>query len=150
MNNSRALEASMLQEFPMVSWGPNLVLVCLFNQGCEHSQLPHKCNSQSGSALGSYWVSSLAFSPPFVRVCFTPKHIFSLMGPYTSHFVMNPMLRLWNQRPCTSTSMEPTISWHTTLPSQALNLTKHSKTNTSQNTWRPKPHKTTQNKCSNK
>ncbi len=33
-------------------------------------------------------------SPPFVKVCFTPKHTFGLMGPYTSHLVMNPMLGL--------------------------------------------------------
>jgi len=37
---------------------------CLFfHQGSEHSQLPHKCNSQSGSALESHWAPSLALSP---------------------------------------------------------------------------------------
>jgi hypothetical protein len=55
----------------MVSWGPNLVLVCLSNQGSKHSQLLHECNSQSGSALGSYWVPSLAFSPIFESVFHT-------------------------------------------------------------------------------
>jgi hypothetical protein len=30
-------------------------------------------------------------SPPFVKVCFTPKHFFALMGPWTSHLVTNPM-----------------------------------------------------------
>jgi len=33
-------------------------------------------------------------SPPFMRVCFTPKHILGLMGPCTSHLVVNPMLGL--------------------------------------------------------
>ncbi len=30
----------------------------------------------------------------FVRVCFTLEHNFSLMCPYTSHLVTNPMLGL--------------------------------------------------------
>jgi hypothetical protein len=33
-------------------------------------------------------------SPSFVRVCFTPKHTFGLMGLCASHFVANPMLGL--------------------------------------------------------
>jgi hypothetical protein len=33
-------------------------------------------------------------SPPFLRVCFTPKHIICLMGPYISHLFANPMLGL--------------------------------------------------------
>jgi len=33
-------------------------------------------------------------SPPFVRVCFRPKHIFGFMGPCTSHLIMNLMLGL--------------------------------------------------------
>jgi len=47
--------------FLMVSCGPNLVLVFLSNQGFK--QLPHECNSQSKSELGSHWASSFAFSP---------------------------------------------------------------------------------------
>ncbi len=35
----------------------------------------------------------------FVRVCFTPKHNFGLMGPYTSHLVTNPMLGLRHSPP---------------------------------------------------
>jgi hypothetical protein len=46
----------------MVSWGPNFVLVYLSNQGFEHLHLLHECNSQSGSALGCDWASSLALS----------------------------------------------------------------------------------------
>jgi hypothetical protein len=37
------------------------------------------------------------YSPPFMRMCFTPKHNFGLMGPCTSHFVVNPMLGLWHR-----------------------------------------------------
>ncbi len=33
-------------------------------------------------------------SPPFVRVCFTPKHIFGLMGTCISHLITNLMLEL--------------------------------------------------------
>jgi len=33
-------------------------------------------------------------SPPFVKVCFTPKHTLGLMGIYISHFVADPMLGL--------------------------------------------------------
>jgi len=33
-------------------------------------------------------------SPPFVKMCFTPKHIFGLMGLCISHLVTNPMLGL--------------------------------------------------------
>jgi len=33
-------------------------------------------------------------STPFVKMCFTPKHIFGLMGPRTSHLSTNPMLGL--------------------------------------------------------
>jgi hypothetical protein len=33
-------------------------------------------------------------SPPFMKVCFTPKHTLDLMGPWTSHLVTNPMLGL--------------------------------------------------------
>jgi hypothetical protein len=33
-------------------------------------------------------------SPPFARVCFTPKHTLDLTGLYILHFVANPMLGL--------------------------------------------------------
>ncbi len=49
--------------FVMVSWRPNLVLVCLSNQGFEHLELSYECNSQSENALGSHWASSLALFP---------------------------------------------------------------------------------------
>jgi hypothetical protein len=31
---------------------------------------------------------------PSMRVCFTPKHTFGLMGPCTSHLITYPMLGL--------------------------------------------------------
>jgi hypothetical protein len=36
-------------------------------------------------------------SPPFVKMCLGVKHTFSLMGPCTSHFVMDPMLGLQHE-----------------------------------------------------
>jgi hypothetical protein len=60
--------------FLIVSWGFNLMLIFLSNQGSEHSQLPHECNSQSGNALGNHWASSLAFSPICESVFHTLTH----------------------------------------------------------------------------
>jgi hypothetical protein len=37
-------------------------------------------------------------SPPFVIVCFTLKHIFNLMGPCNSHFIVDAMLGLQHER----------------------------------------------------
>jgi hypothetical protein len=84
-----------LKKILMVSWRFNLMLVYLSNQGFEHLQLSHECNSQSGSALGSHRALSLAFSPICESVfrC-TPKHTLGLMGPCTSHLVTNPMLKV--------------------------------------------------------
>jgi hypothetical protein len=48
---------------------------------------------------------------------------------------------LW--RPHTVASKQLAISWHTTLPLQAWDLTKHSKVITSQNIKKLEPHKTT-------
>ncbi len=45
--------------------------------------------------LGVIWFHPL-HSPPFARMCFTPKHIFSFMGPCISHLITNPILRLWH------------------------------------------------------
>jgi hypothetical protein len=43
--------------FIMVSWGPNLVFICLSNQGYEHLQLPHECNSEMGVVATPLWPS---------------------------------------------------------------------------------------------
>ncbi len=55
--------------FLMVPQKPSLMFFFPSNQGFEHSQLLHKCNSQSGNGLGSHWASSLAF--PLVYLCIT-------------------------------------------------------------------------------
>jgi hypothetical protein len=83
-----------LKTFPMVLWGPNLVHVCLFNQGFEHSGLSHKCNSQSGNALRSHWASSFALFPICKNVFHTWTHFLDFMDPYTLHLVASPMLGL--------------------------------------------------------
>jgi hypothetical protein len=55
--------------FLMVLWVSNLVFVFFFNQGSEHSQISHECNSQMGVHLGVIKFHPLQF-PPLVRVCF--------------------------------------------------------------------------------
>jgi hypothetical protein len=46
-----------------------------------------------GVHLGVIGLHSLHFSP-FVKVCFTPKHTLCVMGPCTSHFVVNRIATL--------------------------------------------------------
>jgi hypothetical protein len=58
----------------------------LSNQSFKHLQLLHKCHSQSGSALGSHWVSSLALSPICENVFDTSTH-FRPHGPL--HFTLS-------------------------------------------------------------
>ncbi len=90
MNNTKAFQASTLQNLFNGVLRPNLVFFFLSNQGFEHLQLSHECNSQSGSVLGSH---PFHF-PPFVRMCFTPKHTLNLIVFCTSHLITNPMLGL--------------------------------------------------------
>jgi len=47
-------------------------------------------------ALGSHWVPSLALSPVCESVFHIQTYFLGLMGPYTPHLVVNPMLRLWH------------------------------------------------------
>jgi hypothetical protein len=62
MNNARAIKASMLQDLHIGVLGV-LSCACLpFNQGSKHSQLPHECNSLSGSCTWKSLGSFLAFS----------------------------------------------------------------------------------------
>jgi hypothetical protein len=68
------------KKFPMVSWRLNLLFICLLNQSFEHLGLLDDCNSQSGSALGSDWVPSLALSP----ICESVFHIWTLSWPHGS------------------------------------------------------------------
>jgi hypothetical protein len=65
-----------------------------------------------GVHLGVIGLHPLHF-PPFVRVCFTPKHNLGFMGHCTSHFIANSMLRLWqlNRGPSSSSSSDYTTNW---------------------------------------
>ncbi len=60
--------------FLMVSWGPNVVLIFLSNQGFKHSQLHTSVTPKMGMHLEVIELHPLHFSP-FVRVFFTPKHL---------------------------------------------------------------------------
>jgi hypothetical protein len=51
-----------------------------------------------GVHLGIIGLHPLQF-PPFVKVCFTPKHTLGLMGLCISHLVTNLMLKLRHLRP---------------------------------------------------
>jgi hypothetical protein len=99
MNNARAHEASTPQNlFNGVLGGP---IWCLF---AFPTKVPNICNSRMNASpkmgvhLGVIGLHPL-HSPPFVKVCFTPKHIFYHMGPCTSHLVVNPMLGLQHMCP---------------------------------------------------
>jgi len=93
MNNVKAFEASTVQDLSNGVMGAQFGVVRPSNQGYEHSQLQHECNSQSGSGLGVIRLHPL-HSPSFVIVCFTPKHTFAVMGYWTSLLIVNLMLRL--------------------------------------------------------
>ncbi len=79
--------------FLMVSWGS---IWCLFAFSTKVLNIYNSCTSATpkmGVHLGIIGFHPLHF-PPFVKVCFTSKHILGLMGFCTSHLVVNPMLRL--------------------------------------------------------
>jgi hypothetical protein len=77
-------------------WYPRGPMSCIF---AFPTKVLNICNSHTsvipkvGMHLGIIGIHPL-HSSPFVRVFFTLKHILSLMGPCTSHFIVNPMLRL--------------------------------------------------------
>jgi hypothetical protein len=82
--------------FLMVSWGP---IWCLFVFPTKVLNICNSCTNatcQVGVHLGIIRLQPLHF-PPFVRVCFTSKHTFTLMDPWTSHLIMNLMLGLQQQ-----------------------------------------------------
>jgi hypothetical protein len=80
--------------FLMVFWGPNLVHVCLFNQSFEIQNSCTSATPKMGVHLEVIGLH-LLHSPPFVKVCFTFKHILlGLVGLCTLHLIMNPMLGL--------------------------------------------------------
>jgi hypothetical protein len=77
----------------MVSYEPNLVFFPFLTKAMNIHNSHTSATLKVGMHLGVIGLHPL-HSPPFVRVCFTPKHTLNLMGPYTSHFVTNPMLGL--------------------------------------------------------
>jgi hypothetical protein len=93
MSKKKALQASTLQDLSNGVLGAQFGTCLPFNQGSEHSQLHTNVTLKVGVHLKVIRFHPL-HSPPFFKVCFTPKHTFNLMGPCTSHLVINPMLRL--------------------------------------------------------
>jgi hypothetical protein len=74
----------------MVSWGPNLV----FPFPTKGLNICNSCTSATpkvGVHLGVIGFHPLHFRP-FVRICFTPKHIFWLHGPL--HFTLSHELNV--------------------------------------------------------
>jgi hypothetical protein len=100
------------KKFSMVSCGPNWVFFCLFNQGFEHLKLLHKCNSQSGSAFKNHWAPYL-HPPSFVKMCFTPEHIFLTHGPLHSTFSheLDVKLATYNFNMCTRIIVQYQWKW---------------------------------------
>jgi hypothetical protein len=75
------------------AFGRNNIFWCLFTFLTKAFKI---CNSHTnatpkvGVHLGVIGLHPLHF-PLFVKVCFTPKHTFGLMGLCTAHLVANPM-----------------------------------------------------------
>jgi hypothetical protein len=83
--------------FLMVSWVP---IWCLFMFLTKASNIHNSRTSATpkvGIHLGVIRIQPLC-SFAFVRMFFTRKQIFGLMGLCTSHLVLNPILRLWQWR----------------------------------------------------
>jgi hypothetical protein len=77
-------------------WYPKGSIWCLFDFSTKALNIYNyhtNATIKVGVHLGVIRLHPLHF-PSFVKMCFTPTHTFGLMGPYTSHFVMNPMLGL--------------------------------------------------------
>ncbi len=83
------------KNFLIVSWGPNLVFFSFSTKALNICNSHTNVTPKVGMHLGIIGLHPL-HSPSFVRMCFTPKHTFGLMGPYASHFVTNIMLGLWH------------------------------------------------------
>ncbi len=67
---------------------------CFFSFPTKAPNIHNSCTNATFKVhLGVIRLHPLHF-PPFMKMCFTPQHTFSLMGPCTSHFVANPMLGL--------------------------------------------------------
>ncbi len=59
-----------------------------------HLGLLHKCNSQSGSALGSHWIQSLTLCPACEGVFHSRTKSLGLMCLCIPHIIVNLMLGL--------------------------------------------------------
>jgi hypothetical protein len=95
MDNVRALWAFKLQDLFNGVLGAQFGVFFPFLTKVLNIHNSHKSATfKVGVHLGVIGLHPL-HSPPFVKVCFTPKHILIFMGPYISHLVANPMLRLW-------------------------------------------------------
>ncbi len=81
------------KKFLIVSWGPNWCLFVFSTKVLNICNFHMSVSPKVGVHLGIIGLHPL-HSSSFVKVCFTPKHILGLMGPYVSHFVANPMLGL--------------------------------------------------------
>jgi hypothetical protein len=81
----------------MGSWGPNLAFVCLSTKALNIHNFHMSVTFKVGVHLGVIGFHPLHI-PPFVKVCFTPKHTLGLMGPCTSHLITNPMLLLQQKK----------------------------------------------------
>jgi hypothetical protein len=67
-----------------------------------------------GVHLGVIGLHPLHF-PPFLKVCFTPKHIIlASWALCTTHLIVNPMLRLWHSNKC--------VQWLCSIHSLEKNL----------------------------
>jgi hypothetical protein len=111
----------------MMSYECIFVFFCLSNQNFEHSWLLHKCNSQSGNAIG-HCAPSIALSPICESVFRCETHSLGLMGPCIPHLITNPMLRLWQSIyhhlhlgiHLVSSSVQWIVSWTWTMHSSTL------------------------------
>ncbi len=89
----RHLKNLCFKTFLMVSWGAYFVFFTLptrvlnIHNSCKNAII------KMGVHLGVTGLHPL-HSPSFVRVCFTPKHTLTFMGPWTSLLIRSPMLRL--------------------------------------------------------
>jgi hypothetical protein len=96
MTNAKVLQASMLQYLSNYLGGS---IWCLFAFPTKSLNIHNSRTSaipKVGMHLGVIGLHPL-HSPPFVKMCFTTKHTLGLMGPCTSHFIINPMLGLQHE-----------------------------------------------------
>jgi hypothetical protein len=97
MNNAKTLQASTLEDLSNDVMGAKCGI--FFASPIKVLNIHNSRTSATpkvGVHLGVIGLHPLHF-PPFVKVCFTPKYTLALMGPCTSHLVVNLMLGLRHQ-----------------------------------------------------